>query len=191
VTRDNSNLAAKVEIRCRAKRALGGALAVLDLYCGEGHMYRACYHDAAQYLGVDDEKVHDAAECLLTDNLRYVAEADLSPFNLVDCDAYGSPWRIAMMASQKLSRRPFALVLTDGQCNKLRFNMGSRFTHAILGIPRFMRIPGLRLWYKLFLARAIRHIEHRTGTRCRCGWHARNKHNTHYVALIFDSRESA
>ena len=73
------------------------APAVLDLYCGNGTMFKEAYDGKVKnYFGIDKEKIFDNNLCVLEDNRRWVAKNDISGYNFFDLDAYGCPWLLML-----------------------------------------------------------------------------------------------
>jgi hypothetical protein len=113
----NSEPTKKAELRRRLVTALGGppACRVLETHAGPGVMHRLAYTDVADWLGVDEDPASPGA--IHADNRLVLRAIDLSRFNLLDVDAFGSPWEALWLFAQ---RRPVrsgelvALALTSG-----------------------------------------------------------------------------
>jgi hypothetical protein len=124
---DNARAAkqAKVELRKNVLDLVKPAR-VFDAYCGEGNMWRAVWKDAASYVGCDiiDWTPDVEFRRFQADNRIVMRAIDLSPINVFDFDAYGSPWDLMWIL---LHRRQWAknelgaVVLTDGTSQGLRF----------------------------------------------------------------------
>jgi hypothetical protein len=129
---------AKVELRTQVLAELGGPASVLDVFCGEtGVMHRDVWRNAASYVGCDKEwrGLSDERVRFVGDSLLMLRAIDLQPFNVFDCDAYGSPWTalqiIANRRKWKAGERG-AVVFTDGSDGKLKFG-AHRGIAALLG----------------------------------------------------------
>lgn len=118
-----SGYRAKVELRRQVGEAIGfDRLRVLDLYAGNGEMYRGIWCEAAHYVGCDLEWFRDDRLAYVVDNRRLLRAIDLMEFNAFDFDAHGSPWeQIYIFARRhgRLSER-IGLVITEGSSLKLR-----------------------------------------------------------------------
>lgn len=82
---DNANLAWKVALRKEGTEGLG-PLRVLDLFAGQNRIWS--HFETERYYGV--EMVKGKGRNLFADNLRVIPGLDLSRFNVIDCDSYGS-----------------------------------------------------------------------------------------------------
>lgn len=121
---------AKIEIRRRVFQAIkaeGQGVRVFDAYAGKGELHRAVWHEADAYTGCDLEPVDPGDERLMfcAPNERVLRCIDLSPFNIIDLDAFGSPYTQAIIvASRRIVRKgeAFGLVITDGTGFKLKMH---------------------------------------------------------------------
>lgn len=99
------SLPVKLQLRRRAMDFVGGPerASVLDLFAGDGAMYRAVWSQAADYHGCDNEEWYrDGRKVWICDNLRLLRAIDLSPFNVYDLDAYGQPWdQLYLLAARR------------------------------------------------------------------------------------------
>ena len=110
--------AAKVTIRDNVLRSIGAARAqVFDAFAGAGEMHDAVWAGAASYVGCDLQFYRDDRMAFVADNLRVLRAIDLSPFNVFDFDAYGSPWEQCVILAARRPLEPgerLGLVLTEG-----------------------------------------------------------------------------
>jgi len=132
---------AKAELREMALAAIGADKAhVLDLFAGDGEMYRAVWHKAAEYVGCDKVWYRDSRTAFVCDNrraLRAIPEVRLKEFNIFDLDAHGSPWEQAAILAQRRQLDPgerAAMLLTEG--SGLALNMG----HIPTGLQFLTRV---------------------------------------------------
>lgn len=124
---DNARAAkqAKVELRRNVLELVKPAR-VFDAFCGDGNMWRSVWKDAAAYVGCDIVAWTPDVEFrrFQADNRIVMRSIDLSPINVFDFDAYGSPWDLMWIL---LHRRRWAagelgaVVLTDGTSLKARW----------------------------------------------------------------------
>lgn len=82
---DNAHISWKVNLRREATKGLDH-LSVLDLFAGYNNLWRS--FDKSRYYGI--EIVKGKGKNLFADNLRVIPSLDLSGFNVIDADAYGS-----------------------------------------------------------------------------------------------------
>lgn len=85
---DNDGLAEKVALRKKAVEGINGPLCVLDLFAGENRIWK--HFDLERYYGIEAEK--GKGDNLHADNRNIIPLLDLSCFNVIDCDAYGTPY---------------------------------------------------------------------------------------------------
>jgi len=144
--RDSSDKWYKINLR---RKYLPKNARVLDLFCGNGEIYKNVYKgNVKEYLGIDKEKVHSDKICIKTNNLFYVAKNDISYFDVFDLDDYGSPWKLLYLILKKYQGPEAIFFITDGL--KLHQNVDGNVTKWVSAteqIPCKMNIPGLNRWY--------------------------------------------
>jgi len=125
VKRDNGSAAAKAKFRNAVARSLPDEARILEGFAGEGRMYRACWSAfSGATIDKNETKARDAARARPTwavysgDTERALWAGWMSrvPFDVVDLDAYGSPWPFvrAWFDSERTRAPTTHLVLTDG-----------------------------------------------------------------------------
>lgn len=82
---DNAHLKWKIELRKQAVKDLG-PLRVLDLFAGNNILWSN--FERERYYGI--EVIPGKGKNLHSDNLRVIPSLDLSQFNVIDSDSYGS-----------------------------------------------------------------------------------------------------
>ncbi len=188
---DNSSLKLKAALRKRYLSFLENP-AVLDLFCGNGEMYRRVYAPlGVRYLGVDNTKIHDPSLCILEDNVRFVYNADISEYNFFDLDAYGCPWKLLYLICRKHRGRIIACAITDGMLLSTRVGGKlSRFVSAVEGIPPKMRIPQVfRFYHDIFLSMLL-DLERRYGWKTIRADYAENRRGSVcYWGILLERRE--
>lgn len=132
---------AKVALRREALGAVGADRAhVLDLFGGRGEMFGRVWHEAAGYLGNDKDAAKALAHPGLTHNapaMVLVQALDLTRFNVVDFDAYGSPWEeiAAFCRRRKLAPgETLAMVITDGSPRRAMLGMTVHALARLAGV---------------------------------------------------------
>jgi hypothetical protein len=121
---DNGSGPAKARLRARLTRGLPPESRILDLFAGEGYLYRQVWRRFVRgaTLDKDEAKVRAAAEerptwaCYGGDAKRLLESGWLAavPFDVVDVDCWGSPWSFVEAWFRPRQRRPTTLlILTD------------------------------------------------------------------------------
>jgi len=113
----NSAPEAKAELRRRIVDALGGpgSCRVLETHSGPGVMRRLAYAGVSDWLGIDADM--ESPNAIHHDNREVMRAIDLSRFNLLDVDAFGSPWEQLWLFAQRRTiakGEKIGLALTSG-----------------------------------------------------------------------------
>ena len=177
--RDNSSPELKARLRLEMLRDVE-AQRVLDCFCGRGEMYARVYKErAAEYVGLDREKVHDPRLCLLMDNRQYLAAHDVTRFTVFDLDAYGCPWGLLYRVLERAGAGPLTVFVTDGLPEHARRNnKAPHIVSATNHIPKGMTIPASVRWYEPMFKTMLLDVCGRHGwTLCR-GLYAYNERRT-------------
>lgn len=141
---DNTDNGEKIIIRKKLLEQLQNP-SVLECFAGHGHIWRECY-TGLPYLGLDLKPIKDQRNILQIDNRKFLRSADLSPFNLFDIDAYGSPWHqflIIMNRRKIIPGEKIAIAITDGLTFKMSMSDCPIGLKKYIGIPPAMKIPCL------------------------------------------------
>lgn len=147
---DNSMLKKKAKMR---QLYLPTPARVLDLYSGEGELYKLCYKgQVKKYHGVDKEKIHTPALCTLAGNINFVRTHDISNYNVFDLDAYGTPWKLIYTILQKLAvpgaPEQITMFVTDGLIMHQKVDSRvTKWVSATEGIPPRFKLPGINRFY--------------------------------------------
>lgn len=123
--KDNGSFVAKQRQRLRVAACLPPGARVLDGFAGEGRIWRGCWSSfAGACLDKDERKVREAAReragwaCYAGDTERALGGGFMRhvPFDVVDLDAYGSPWPFlwAWLRSERVRAPLTHVFLTDG-----------------------------------------------------------------------------
>jgi SAM-dependent methyltransferase len=122
---------------------------VLDLFCGNGEIYREVYKgNVDKYMGIDKEKIHNQKLCVKTNNLYFVSRNNINDFNVFDLDDWGSPWKLFYLILKKWQGPEAVFFITDGL--KLHQNVDGNVTKWVSAtekIPCKFNIPGLNRCY--------------------------------------------
>lgn len=132
---------AKLEVRQRALTWIGAANArVFDAFAGNGAMWRDVWRGAADYAGCDVRAIYDLDRPLFHHDAERVMRAiDLNAFNVFDLDAFGSPWPVAWVLSQRRqlgAGEKVAIITTDGAKLNARFGQVERCFAYLTGRKR-------------------------------------------------------
>lgn len=122
---DNGSFVAKQRIRAELRAHLG-APTVLEGFAGEGRLYRACWAGLrGATIDKNEAKARDAGRergsswaVYLGDTLKALGAGWMAhhPFDVVDLDAYGSPWPFlrAWLTGRRARASRTHVLLTDG-----------------------------------------------------------------------------
>ncbi len=136
---------------------------ILDLFCGNGVMYRALYEERAdKYWGVDNSKIFNPALCILANNKEWLLNNKIDGFNVFDIDAYSSPGKYYSLILSRLSRidEPLIFFSTDGALLSFKINtkIPSEY-HSSERISPDFHIPGLSYFYEDIHSTYIKNLE--------------------------------
>lgn len=181
--RDNSMSFEKALMRIKY---LPKGAKVLDLYCGNGEMYKRAYKDRAlEYHGIDKEKVHDYNICELQNNLIYIKYNNLSKFNVFDLDDYGSPWKQFYMIVKKIHAGEYTFYITDGLVMHMKMTGKiPKFVSGTEKISQNMNIPGVNRFYVDIFATMLRDLEHRYNCVVRFAKYFHNDRRSVYYWVV-------
>lgn len=183
VSQDNSMKRQKAQLRVKN---LPQSARVLDLFCGNGEMYREAYQGRVEYYhGVDKEKVHDSELCTWTDNLLFLKHTHIDSYNVFDLDAYGCPRKQLYFVLKKLKRADATIFITDGLVMHQKVDRQvTKFVSATEQIPRKFNVPGLNRWYEDIFATMLLDIERRYGWKTTNAQYFYNERRTVYYWCI-------
>jgi hypothetical protein len=150
---------AKVEIRQRVMGEIGGPekARVFDVFAGPGVMWAEVWKHAAHYVGCDQEWFRDDRLVYVADNVRVLRCVDLSPFNIFDLDAFGSPWEQALIiaARRRVAKgERIGFIFTEGTSLKTRFGQLPKAMSQAAGISANGNM-GIGRWHDEIIARSI------------------------------------
>lgn len=135
--RDNGSMGAKIKVR---RAVMFDGATVLECFAGQGAMYRHVWNSASFGACMDYErsKIIDAAgerecwACYVGDSIKAIRHGFMGhvPFDIVDIDAYGSPWETvhAWFISSRRRAPVTTLIITDGVWAKVK----------IAGMPKIL-----------------------------------------------------
>ena len=117
----------KVALRRWVADWLDGRGRVLEVFCGQSAvMWALAWRDhCASYVGIDAAQSHiEVRDVRVGDAMEEIAKLDLSAFDCIDVDAWGSPWRVvrAIASVRRLAAgERLGLVITDGSSKRRKF----------------------------------------------------------------------
>lgn len=174
---DNSWEVEKIKLR---KKFLPKNARVLDLYCGNGHMYKSVYSNKVSiYTGVDKEKIFDNEKCFLCDNKEFIQKNDIKKYNTFDLDAYGTPWFLFEDIIKKSSKEKLYFFITDGLFNDLHHSWGAK-TKIFLqteGIEYGTKIFGVWIFYPDFVLNFLKQTLSKYGRKLTKAFSLKNSRN--------------
>ncbi len=155
---------------------------VLDLFCGNGEMYKRTYKDRVlKYHGTDKEKIHDPNICTLIDNTVYIAHNDILDYNVFDLDDYGTPWKVLYLILRKLTSGEITIFVTDGLVLHQKVDgTVTKFVSATERLPRKMNLPGINRFYVDIFGTMLKDIEKRYGWKTEKAVYFHNSQRTVY-----------
>ncbi len=166
--KDSSSLDRKVALRRKYLPPLATAR-VLDLFCGAGEIYRMCYTEVEEYVGVDNTKIHtptaEGHNCVLTDNYDFVRRHNIDRYNSIDLDAYGCPWLLLLEVVRRSNADDLTVFVTDGLPLRLMSNSRPpKVVQAVAGIPKGFKFPTRKgvspvYFYEHIFAHLLYHVE--------------------------------
>lgn len=138
---DNGDPEAKIALRRHALTWAPEKPAVLDLFAGEGHMYREAWKLACgRYLGIEKRfrrpAGDPAGECWRGDNAQLLKRAMAAgPWDVIDLDAYANPW---ILLRQVLRLQPARDLVVTATCSIERAMQtnSSDLAFALLGVGK-------------------------------------------------------
>ena len=148
---------------------------VLDVFAGSGNMYRAVWRFApCGYAGCDFRWFMDDRDAFVVDNRRLLRSIDLSPFNLFDLDAFGSPWEQALIIAARRRVTPgevIGICLTDGSARNMKLGGLPLALREACGLSKV--VAGALRNQDVLLEMAIAGIANRMGSSVTHQWQAK------------------
>ena len=138
---------------------------VLEVFCGSGIMYRDVWKDAQRYKGIDKRKFFDERDLICGDSMKALTLVDLDDFNVIDIDAYGSPYNELNYIVKNMTfneRKTF--IITDGSSMDLRMGRVSVGLRELTGI-NFHELKKAHLIHDELIMTIIKNIESQTKTK--------------------------
>lgn len=165
---------------------------VLDCYAGEGHMFRNVWHKADRYLGLEKRVArpagHPDGECWRGDNARMLDRAlRRAEWNIVDLDAYGSPWQLFRRVARGLRAKQLTVTMTCGLQRNLSSGSVTPWVRAITGANGLTYTGLLVRWYDDVVRWTVEHCLKGTGfgvARARRRLSRRNKDTWYWLVEI-------
>lgn len=159
---DNTNLAAKVELRNYFLNLIARPANVLECFAGAKRgLYHACY-ESDNVVGLD---LKSSDKTIKIDNEKFVASCDMSQYDFFDLDAYGSPYRLLLNIFNRRSviAGKFVIVITDGMWRKLNYGSGSKFTRTMISNYSGIPIPCLNRHQEFIIKITLKTLSNKYG----------------------------
>jgi hypothetical protein len=176
---------AKIIVRQNVLDAIGADQAqVLDVFAGEGAMYRAVWHQAASCVGCDKQFFMDDRLAYVADNRRLLRAIGLDRFSIFDFDSFGSPWQQIYLLAARRHVEPgerIGVVMTEGL--GLKENMGgtSKDFAKLARIKTHM--PGMGAARDQLIERAISEVCRMMSVTIERRWEARGQKGSRVLYL--------
>jgi hypothetical protein len=176
---------AKRIVRQNVLDAIGADQAqVLDVFSGEGAMYRAVWHRALRCIGCDTQFFADDRIAYVADNRRLLRAIGLAEFNIFDFDSFGSPWQQIYLLAARRHVEPgerIGVVMTEGL--GLKENMGgtSKDFAKLARIKTHM--PGMGAARDQLIERAISEVCRMMSVTIERRWEARGQKGSRVLYL--------
>lgn len=183
---DNANLALKVELRRRVLRyARFRALRVLDLYAGEGKIWRQL---RAEF------PMAGYTPCDIRPRMPGTVKANVTPifveaiagghYNVVDIDTYAEPWETWAAVAHRIHQKT-VVFMTHGVVG---MGQTSHLALEAMGIPLSWKIPVkphiARFAARFFIVPRFQRV------RVDAAWQAEAGNATYYGLLVFPLAKS-
>jgi hypothetical protein len=114
LTKHNSALGVKIELRQRCLSALNASPVLFESHGGFGMLRKAIFQDV-EHLSCDMDK--STPDNVHADSLLVMRAVDLSAYNFFDIDPYGDPWHHVWLVSHRRAIKRgerIALCVTSG-----------------------------------------------------------------------------
>jgi len=163
---------------------------VLDLYCGNGEMFKRCYLKT-KYQGIDRKTIHDEIICTKANNQKWVQKNEISYFNFIDLDSYANPYPLLFQILSKTFQEKIEVVLTDGVLISSKLTQKQGPTLAFINnIPRDFKIPLFNRFYKENILTLLLFIKKEYGYNCTYLSMDHNpKQTTYYIGMELKKQE--
>lgn len=152
---DKSLLNSKVILRINSIENLSGTIKVLELFGGEGVLWNEVKRITGKdivILSIDKNKYNRVQ--LQGDNLKFLDSIDFSKFNVIDADAWGSPYKqidkVFKRGFKGIVHCTFIQTMMGRLSNELLFSLGYS-EKMIKKIPSIFNKNGIEK-FKLYLA---------------------------------------
>jgi hypothetical protein len=175
---DNSYLADKVGMR--VKHLPRGPITVLDCFAGTGRIWRGVKRRLPdreiKILGMEKQNYNTFH--LPGDNVGWLADMDLSRFNVIDLDAYGVPYdQLRILFARKYHGTVFVTFVqlnVHSMPKGLLLDVG--FTEDMYQkSPMLLCTRGFEYFQEWLAIKGLKHYAHR--------WHQGTRSQKHYLAF--------
>lgn len=134
---NNQNKKVKKELR---EYLCGGnisCLSVLEVFCGDGQMYKEVWKLSKRYTGIDKVKFFDDRHTICGDAEKITSNINFFEYDVFDIDAYGSPYNVLynlLPGIKRANKKQVYFAITDGTNMDLKMGRISRGLRKIIGI---------------------------------------------------------
>lgn len=170
---------------------------VFDAYAGKGELHNAVWSKADLYVGCDtafEPLRGDTRKIFCADNRRVLRVIDLSPFNIFDLDAFGSPWEPALIISARRTLEEGELIgfaMTDGSGRTLKANQVPKGIRMLAGLGR--SFAGIGRWHEQVITRCLHGMGLRMNGKVVRRWGAKGRTGlgVRYIAVVFQGKAAS
>lgn len=155
---DNSNSNAKIALRNHFLDKIDDP-EILECFGGENRiLYNECYK-RFKTTSLDIKNVDGT---LTIDNRKFIASADITKYNFIDLDAYGSPYELLLNIMNRKQNDPkYSVIITDGLYRNLGYGSGCGLVQTIINNRKKITIPMLNHHHKFIVKTILKKLSER------------------------------
>ena len=157
VKTNNAKNKSKIQIRENVLSLFKNERNVLEVFCGDGKMYRDVWKKGDKYTGIDIVEFNDERETIQGDSKEVLNSLDIDRYNIFDIDAYGSPYEELSIILKKLDRNKYneyAFIITDGLGIDLKMGNIAHSLRSILDI-KSSKIKNAHKLHEVFIQKIV------------------------------------
>jgi len=157
---NNGKNKTKVIIRQNLLNLFNTETNVLDVFCGDGEMYKKVWKNTNKYIGIDKISFSDERDTVMGDSLKVLETIEMSNFNIFDIDAYGSPYAALEIILRRMSKKQkeIGFCITDGLDMDLKMGKICGDLQKLSGIKR-AKIKKANRMHDYFIGKVILKIK--------------------------------
>lgn len=179
---DNTNLDAKIALR-KHFLTLVPEPHILECFAGKERMlFNSCYR-GMDVTALDTKQIKNV---LKIDNRKFIAGQNLSKYNFIDLDAYGSPYELLLnIFNKKQHDELFVVIITDGLSRKLIYGKGSKLIQVVINNKSKIFIPCLNRHHEFVIKLIMKTFCSKFNIKCPAAKIIREDDNkTFYLGML-------